>query len=81
MSEFIPSLEDNSRLIHSSNLNDRRIANEDAEILHKQNVRKFRSIEIELYQKFDNAEIMTYDELEAQINAAYQKIMCGDIRN
>lgn len=73
------SIEDISRSIHSLNLNildSKRIAKEQAEIAYKQKIREFHKIEIDLYQKFDNADIMTYDELAAQINAAYQKIVC-----
>lgn len=74
----MPSLDDNSRSIHSLNLSildSQRIAREQAEILYKQNMRKFLKVENYLYSQFENLIILTNEELEAKINQAYKKIV------
>ncbi len=69
---------DISRSSHSLNVNildSQRITKEQAQILLKQKLREFLKVECLLCEKFDNAEILTKTELEAQVNKAYSKIV------
>ena len=75
------SLCDNSRAEHSSilsNIDYQRISRQLEKVIFNEKMDEFFKVENMLYGKYENMEIMTHEELEKQVEAAYKKILNED---
>lgn len=75
------TIANNSRAEHSSilsNIDTVRISRQLEKIIFTEKIQEFHKVENILYGKYENMEIMTFEELDKQIDEAFNKIVSGE---